>query len=158
MHRIGYGEDIHRLVVGRRLVLAGIDIPYEKGLLGHSDADVVCHALSDALLGALALGDIGVHFSDSDKHYENADSTLLLAHVVSLIANNDYKIVNVDVIISLEKPRIAPYIIAMRQKLSSILAVDVNFISIKAMSNEGLDAVGRGEACRAVAVVLLSKE
>lgn len=158
MQRIGYGEDIHRLVTGRRLILSGVDIPFEKGLLGHSDADVVCHALGDALLGALALGDIGHYFPDDDKRYENADSTLLLAQVAELVKQNGYVIVNADITISLEKPRLVPYILAMRQRLSTILSADLSAISIKAMSNEGLDAVGRGEACRAVAVVLLARK
>ncbi|NCA97235.1 MAG: 2-C-methyl-D-erythritol 2,4-cyclodiphosphate synthase [Bacteroidia bacterium] len=158
MQRIGYGEDIHRLVVGRRLVLAGIDIPFDKGLLGHSDADVVCHALCDALLGALALGDIGLHFPDSDRRYENIDSTILLKQVAKLVEQNGYVVGNVDIAISLEKPRLAPYILKMRQNLSSILMIDISAVSIKAMSNEGLDAVGQGQACRAVAVVLLSRK
>lgn len=158
MQRIGYGEDIHRLVVGRRLVLAGIDIPFDKGLLGHSDADVVCHALCDALLGALALGDIGLHFPDSDRRYENIDSTILLKQVAKLVEQNGYVVGNVDIAISLEKPRLAPYILKMRQNLSSILMIDISAVSVKAMSNEGLDAVGQGQACRAVAVVLLSRK
>lgn len=158
MQRIGYGEDIHRLVTGRRLVLAGVEIPFDKGLLGHSDADVVCHALCDALLGALALGDIGLHFPDTDKRYANIDSTLLLSQVTGLVVQNGYVVGNVDITISLEKPRLAPYILKMRQNLSSILAVDISSISIKAMSNEGLDAVGQGQACRAVAVILLSRK
>ena len=158
MQRIGYGEDIHRLVEGRRLVLAGIDVPFDKGLLGHSDADVVCHALCDALLGALALGDIGSHFPDTDKHYENIDSTLLLTKVAELVSQKGYVVGNVDIAISLEKPRLAPYILKMRQRLASVLAVEISAVSVKAMSNEGLDAVGQGQACQAVAVVLLSRK
>lgn len=157
MHRIGYGEDIHRLVEKRPLILGGVNIPYEKGLLGHSDADVVAHALADALLGALALGDIGTHFPNNDPQYKNADSIMLLKKVVALINDQSYLIVNVDVSISLEKPRLAPYVMQMRKKLSEALALDVDNLSVKAMTNEGLDAVGHGEACRATAVVLLQR-
>ena len=158
MYRIGHGEDIHRLVEKRRLILGGIEIPFEKGLLGHSDADVVCHALSDALLGALSLGDIGTHFPDSDLQYKNADSLLLLKKVAHLINENNYQIVNIDLSISLEKPKLAPYILLMRQKVSEALNINIEGVSIKAMTNEGLDAVGRGEACRSTAVVLLKRK
>ncbi|MFA5421716.1 MAG: 2-C-methyl-D-erythritol 2,4-cyclodiphosphate synthase [Bacilli bacterium] len=158
MDRIGYGEDIHQLVKGRKLVLGGIEIPFDKGLLGHSDADVVCHALADALLGALALGDIGQHFPDNDPQYKNADSTLLLADVYQLILANGYEINNIDLSISLERPHIATYLLAMRKKLCSLLSIALDVMSIKAMTNEGLDAVGRGEACRATAIVLLREK
>lgn len=158
MFRIGYGEDIHRLVSDRPLILGGIVIPFEKGLLGHSDADVVCHALSDALLGALALGDIGTHFPDSDMQYKNANSVILLQKVATLVSEKNYLIVNIDIAISLEKPRLSPFIMAMRNKISETLGIELNTISIKAMTNEGLGSVGRGEACRATAIVLLKRK
>lgn len=158
MFRIGYGEDIHRLVSDRPLILGGIVIPFEKGLLGHSDADVVCHALSDALLGALALGDIGTHFPDSDMQYKNVNSVILLQKVATLVSEKNYLIVNIDIAISLEKPRLSPFIMAMRNKISETLGIELNTISIKAMTNEGLDSVGRGEACRATAIVLLKRK
>lgn len=158
MFRIGYGEDIHRLVSDRPLILGGIVIPFEKGLLGHSDADVVCHALSDALLGALALGDIGTHFPDSDMQYKNVNSVILLQKVATLVSEKNYLIVNIDIAISLEKPRLSPFIMAMRNKISETLGIELNTISIKAMTNEGLGSVGRGEACRATAIVLLKRK
>lgn len=158
MFRIGYGEDIHRLVSDRPLILGGIVIPFEKGLLGHSDADVVCHALSDALLGALALGDIGTHFPDNDMQYKNVNSVILLQKVATLVSEKNYLIVNIDIAISLEKPRLSPFIMAMRNKISETLGIELNTISIKAMTNEGLDSVGRGEACRATAIVLLKRK
>ncbi|MFA6780898.1 MAG: 2-C-methyl-D-erythritol 2,4-cyclodiphosphate synthase [Bacilli bacterium] len=157
MFRIGYGEDIHRLVAGRELILGGVKIPFEKGLLGHSDADIVSHALMDALLGALALGDIGVHFPDTDGKYKSANSILLLQKVYKILREKDYEVANVDISISLEKPRLSPYIPMMINNIAQTLEIKDNLVSIKAMTNEGLDAVGRGEAGRAVAVVLLKR-
>ncbi|HOC80580.1 MAG TPA: 2-C-methyl-D-erythritol 2,4-cyclodiphosphate synthase [Bacilli bacterium] len=157
MYRIGYGEDIHRLVTGRKLVLGGVHIPYEKGLLGHSDADIVCHALMDALLGALALGDIGTHFPNSNKRFKDADSLTLLSKVKDLIDANGYSICNIDISIALEKPRLAPYLSAMIINLANVLLVEKETISVKAMTNEGCDAVGRGEAARAISVVMLQR-
>ncbi|MDY0345019.1 MAG: 2-C-methyl-D-erythritol 2,4-cyclodiphosphate synthase [Bacilli bacterium] len=157
MFRIGYGEDIHRLVAGRELILGGVKIPFEKGLLGHSDADIVSHALMDALLGALALGDIGVHFPDTDDKYKSANSILLLQKVYKILREKDYEVANVDISISLEKPRLSPYIPMMINNIAQTLEIKDNLVSIKAMTNEGLDAVGRGEAGRAVAVVLLKR-
>jgi 2-C-methyl-D-erythritol 2,4-cyclodiphosphate synthase len=158
MYRIGYGEDIHRLVAGRKLILGGIEIPYEKGLLGHSDADIVIHALMDALLGALSLGDIGTHFPDTDKQYKNVDSMELLNKVNRLIEENGYAVKNIDISIALEKPRLSPYLSKMVANLARSLRIMDRNVSIKAMTNEGLDAVGRGEAARAVAVVMLQRK
>jgi len=158
MYRIGYGEDIHRLVAGRKLILGGVEIPFEKGLLGHSDADIVIHALMDALLGALSLGDIGTHFPDTDKQYKNVDSMELLNKVNRLIEENGYAVKNIDISIALEKPRLSPYLSKMVANLARSLRIMDRNISIKAMTNEGLDAVGRGEAARAVAVVMLQRK
>ncbi|HOF53239.1 MAG: 2-C-methyl-D-erythritol 2,4-cyclodiphosphate synthase [Bacilli bacterium] len=158
MYRIGYGEDIHRLVAGRKLILGGVEIPFEKGLLGHSDADIVIHALMDALLGALSLGDIGTHFPDTDKQYKNVDSMELLNKVNRLIEENGYAVKNIDISIALEKPRLSPYLSKMVANLARSLRIMDRNVSIKAMTNEGLDAVGRGEAARAVAVVMLQRK
>lgn len=158
MYRIGYGEDIHHLVAGRKLILGGVEIPFEKGLLGHSDADIVIHALMDALLGALSLGDIGTHFPDTDKQYKNVDSMELLNKVNRLIEENGYAVKNIDISIALEKPRLSPYLSKMVANLARSLRIMDRNVSIKAMTNEGLDAVGRGEAARAVAVVMLQRK
>ena len=158
MYRIGYGEDIHRLVAGRKLILGGVEIPFEKGLLGHSNADIVIHALMDALLGALSLGDIGTHFPDADKQYKNVDSMELLNKVNRLIEENGYAVKNIDISIALEKPRLSPYLSKMVANLARSLRIMDRNVSIKAMTNEGLDAVGRGEAARAVAVVMLQRK
>ncbi|HXG68348.1 MAG TPA: 2-C-methyl-D-erythritol 2,4-cyclodiphosphate synthase [Blastocatellia bacterium] len=155
--RIGFGYDIHRLVEGRRLVLGGVEIPFEKGLLGHSDSDVLTHAICDALLGAAALGDIGRHFPDTDPRYRGAPSLDLLAAVVELITGRGYAVVNVDAVVLAERPKLAPHIDAMRERLATVLRIDAGKVSVKAKTNEGLDAVGRGEAMAAHAVALLSK-
>lgn len=156
-YRIGYGEDIHRLVEKRDLILAGVKIPFEKGLLGHSDADVVFHAVSDALLGALALGDIGKYFPTHDRKWENADSSTIVQGVMTMIEEKGYQVHNIDISISCEKPLLSPYIGTMKQNLAELLKVDVGDVSVKAMTNEGLDAVGEGKAIRASAVVLLEE-
>jgi len=153
--RIGVGYDIHRLVEGRRLVLAGVEIPFEKGLLGHSDSDVLTHAICDALLGAAAAGDIGTHFPDSDSRFAGAASLELLARVVELIKERGYEVANIDAVVLAERPRLAPYIQSMRERLASILQIEVELVSVKAKTNEGLDAVGRGEAMAAHAVALI---
>jgi 2-C-methyl-D-erythritol 2,4-cyclodiphosphate synthase len=153
--RVGIGYDLHRLVEGRRLVLGGIEIPFEKGLLGHSDSDVLTHAICDALLGAAALGDIGSHFPDTDPRFRGAASLDLLSAVVDLISGRGLTISNVDAIIIAERPKLAPHIQAMRERLADVLGVELNRVSIKAKTNEGLDAVGRGEAMAAQAVALL---
>jgi 2-C-methyl-D-erythritol 2,4-cyclodiphosphate synthase len=153
--RIGTGYDIHRLVEGRKLVLGGVEIPFEKGLLGHSDSDVLTHAICDALLGAAALGDIGTHFPDSDPHWAGASSLEFLAHVVELVTQNGHRVANVDATVMAERPRLMPYVQMMREKLASVLRIDVDQVNVKAKTNEGLESVGRGEAMAAQAVVLL---
>ena len=156
--RIGTGYDIHRLVEGRPLVLGGVEIPFEKGLLGHSDSDVLVHAVADALLGAAALGDIGTHFPDTDPRYSGASSLELLARVVELIEEKGFSVANLDSVILAERPRLAPHIPDIRRQLASALKIDIERISVKAKTNEGLDAIGRGEAMAAQAVALLSKK
>ncbi len=156
--RIGYGEDIHKLVAGRKLILSGVEIPFSKGLLGHSDADVVFHAVSDALLGALALGDIGKLFPSTDPATEGIVSSLIVEKCLSLVAEEGYRVHNVDVSIAAEEPRLAPYIDAMRAALAKTLKTETENVSVKAMTNEGFDAVGKGLAIRAAAIVLLEKE
>jgi 2-C-methyl-D-erythritol 2,4-cyclodiphosphate synthase len=153
--RIGIGYDIHRLVEGRKLVLGGVEIPFEKGLLGHSDSDVLTHAICDALLGAAALGDIGTHFPDSDPRWAGASSLDFLARAVELIAGRGYRIANIDATVLAERPKLRPHVQAMRERLASVLRIDVDRVSVKAKTNEGLGSVGRGEAMAAQAVALL---
>jgi 2-C-methyl-D-erythritol 2,4-cyclodiphosphate synthase len=155
--RIGMGYDIHRLVEGRKLVLAGVEIPFEKGLLGHSDSDVLTHAICDALLGAAALGDIGAHFPDTDGRWKGAPSLDLLARVVEMISERGYRLANVDATVMAERPRLRPHIRLMRERLAAVLQVDVDRVSVKAKTGEGLESVGRGEAMAAHAVALLIK-
>jgi 2-C-methyl-D-erythritol 2,4-cyclodiphosphate synthase len=154
--RIGIGYDIHRLVEGRKLILAGVEIPFQKGLLGHSDSDVLTHAICDALLGAAALGDIGTHFPDTDARYKGASSLDLLARVVEMIIEHGYRVANVDVVVIAEQPRLRPHIAAMRERLASALGVDLDSVSVKAKTSEGLESIGRGEAMAAQAVALLT--
>ncbi|HYP25515.1 MAG TPA: 2-C-methyl-D-erythritol 2,4-cyclodiphosphate synthase [Blastocatellia bacterium] len=153
--RVGIGYDLHRLVEGRKLVLGGVEIPFDKGLLGHSDSDVLTHAICDALLGAASLGDIGSHFPDTDPRYRGASSLDLLSAVVDLISGRGLTISNVDAIIIAERPKLAPHILPMRERLADVLGVELNRVSIKAKTNEGLDSIGRGEAMAAQAVALL---
>lgn len=153
--RIGYGYDVHRLVAGRRLVLGGVDIPYSLGLEGHSDADVLLHALADAFLGAAALGDIGWHFPPGDSRYKDADSLDLLKEVYRLVTEKGYVLANADTVIIAQQPRLAPYIDSMRDRIARALAVAREQISIKATTTEGLGFSGRGEGIAAQAVVLL---
>ncbi len=155
--RIGQGFDIHRLVEGRKLIIGGIEIPYEKGLDGHSDADVLLHAIADACLGALAFGDIGKHFPDTDDAYKDADSKQLLKHVWKLIKKENYKLGNVDCTIMAQRPKMAPYINDMRNVIASLLEADVSQVSVKATTAEKLGFVGREEGIAAQAVVLLHK-
>lgn len=155
--RIGHGYDVHRLVEERKLILGGVEIPYEKGLLGHSDADVLVHALMDAMLGALALGDIGRHFPDSDPSYEGADSIELLKRVNFIINAQDYAVGNVDCTIIAQRPKLAPYIDAMRENIARALKVDVSYISVKATTEEHLGFTGEGLGISAHAVVLLEE-
>ena len=153
--RIGNGYDVHALVAGRRLVLGGVEIPHERGLDGHSDADVLLHAVCDAILGALALGDIGVHFPDADPRWKDADSRVLLRHVIGLAANEGWHIGNVDVTVIAQAPKIAPHVLAMRDNMAADLACDLRRISVKATTTEGLGFIGRGEGIAALASVLL---
>ena len=155
MMRIGHGYDVHRLAEGRTLIIGGVKIPYEKGLLGHSDADVLVHAIMDALLGALALGDIGMHFPDSDPTYKNADSLVLLRQVLLLVQKEGMHIVNIDSTILAQAPKLAPYIASMRKNLAMTLELAENCINIKATTEEGLGFTGRKEGIAAHAVCLL---
>ncbi len=155
--RVGIGYDVHRLVEGRRLVLGGITIDHHLGLLGHSDADVLLHAIMDALLGALALGDIGKHFPDTDPAYQDADSVELLTAVGALIAKHNYRVGNIDAIIIAQQPKCAPYIDTMRANIAQALKVDRGCISVKATTEEHLGFTGREEGIAAQAVVLLEE-
>ena len=155
MLRIGIGNDVHRLVEGRPLVLGGVRVESERGAEGHSDADALTHAITDALLGAMCEGDLGVHFPDRDPRWKDADSTELLARVLWLAKQEGYRVVNVDATVMLERPRLRPYVQQMRERLAEILEVGANCVSVKAKTGEGLDAVGEGLAVRAQAVVLL---
>ena len=153
--RIGHGYDVHRLVEGRRLILGGVDIPWEKGLLGHSDADVLTHAVMDALLGAAALGDIGKLFPDSDPAYKGADSLALLGRVVQVLAENGYEIGNVDATVLAQRPKLAAHIPLMRDRLAAAMGVEPSRVSVKATTEEGLGFTGAGEGIAAHAVVLI---
>ena len=158
MFRIGQGFDIHKLVEGRKFIIGGIEIDYPKGLLGHSDADVLIHSIIDALLGALALGDIGTHFPDNDPQYKNIDSTILLKETKKLIEEKGYKINNLDNTIFAQEPKMKPYIPLIQEKLSQILEIDKDLISIKAKTMEGQDSVGEKKSISTQSVVLLIKE
>lgn len=155
--RIGQGYDVHRLVAERPLILGGIEIPYEKGLLGHSDADVLLHAISDALLGAAALGDIGAHFPDSDPAYRGADSAELLRAVGDLIRAAGYEIGNIDSTVVCQAPKLAPHIASMRERIAEVLALPVGDVSVKASTEEHMGFTGRGEGIAAHAVCLLTE-
>ncbi len=158
MIRIGQGYDVHKLVEGRKLILGGTEIPYEKGLLGHSDADVLTHAVMDALLGALALGDIGKHFPDTDPEYKGADSIMLLKEVVKLIKENGYVVNNIDSTVAAQAPKLKPYIEKMRETLAIAMEIDISSVSVKATTEEGMGITGKGEGMTATAVCLLSKK
>lgn len=155
--RIGYGIDFHQMVEGRDLVIGGITIPHTKGALGHSDADVLLHAICDALLGAACLGDIGVHFPDTSSEFKNIDSKILLARVKELITTEGYSIVNIDASLCLENPKIKPYIPAMQEAIASILGIRLRDISIKATTTEKMGFVGREEGLVAHAVCLIQR-
>jgi 2-C-methyl-D-erythritol 2,4-cyclodiphosphate synthase len=154
--RIGQGFDVHALVPGRKLVIGGVDIPYEKGLAGHSDADVLLHAVCDALLGAAALGDIGRHFPDTDSRYQGADSRMLLREVSRLVQEAGYRTVNIDATIIAQAPKMAPHIPAMANNIATDLGLSRGQVNIKATTTEGLGYTGRGEGIAAEAVVLLN--
>lgn len=160
MNRIGYGYDVHRLESGYRLVLGGVEIPFEKGLKGHSDADVLLHAITDALLGACALGDIGQHFPDTDERYKGADSRMLLRGVEGLISTKGFHIINIDSTIVAEQPKLAPYIPEMRNNIAGDLKINREQISVKATTSEEIGFEGRalGMSARAVALLALDKD
>lgn len=155
MYRIGTGYDIHRLVEGRKLLLGGVEIPFEKGLLGHSDADVLLHALCDALLGASGLGDIGMHFPDTDPAFKDIPSSILLGRTWSKVEQAGYGIVNVDTVIFAERPKLGPYRTAIARKIAEILSLPPERVNIKAKTMEGLGKIGSGEGIGAMCVVLL---
>ena len=154
--RIGYGNDVHRLVPGRKLILGGVRIPFDKGPEGHSDGDALAHAVTDALLGAAALGDIGTHFPDNSPKWHHVSSLLFLRHTRKLLQKSGFAIVNVDATISLERPKLAPHILKLRRKVAAALGVKPAQVSVKAKTGEGLGSVGRGEAIRADAVALVT--
>lgn len=153
--RIGHGYDVHRLTENRRLIIGGVEIPYEKGLLGHSDADVLTHAIMDSLLGACALGDIGKHFPDTDERYRGADSIMLLKECVKLLRENGYEIGNVDSTICAQAPKLSPYILKMRETLAEAMGIDISCVSVKATTEEKLGFTGEGLGISATAVCLI---
>ena len=157
MIRIGHGYDVHAFSENRKCIIGGVEIPYEKGLLGHSDADVLLHAISDSLLGAAALGDIGKHFPDTDPEFKGADSLVLLSKVNELLESKGYKVVNVDATVIAQAPKLAPYIIEMRENIAKALKTDVEFISVKATTEEKLGFTGRKEGISAHSVCLIEK-
>ena len=156
--RIGHGYDVHRLVEGRKLILGGVEIPFEKGLLGHSDADVLAHAVMDALLGAAALGDIGKLFPDSDPAYAGADSLVLLRRVAEVLAEHGYGIGNVDATVLAQRPKLAPHIPEMRERLAAAMGIGPGQVSVKATTEEGLGFTGTGEGIAAHAVALIEEK
>ena len=157
MFRIGIGSDIHRLVEGRPLVIGGVEIDSDLGADGHSDADVLCHALCDAILGALSLGDLGKHFPTDEERWRNAESFIFLRYVVGLMKQSGYRVANVDSTVHLEKPKLRPYIDEMKKGIGEVLEIEANCVSVKAKTGEGVDAVGELRAVRADAVVSLTK-
>ena len=156
--RIGHGYDVHKLCEGRKLILGGVEIPYEKGLLGHSDADVLVHAIMDSLLGAAALGDIGKLFPDNDPEYKGADSMKLMSHVVSLLSKNGDSIENIDSTIVAQAPKLSPYIEQMRENIATVCGLDLNQVSIKATTEEKLGFTGEGKGISATAVCLIENK
>ena len=155
--RIGHGYDVHKLVECRNLILGGVNVPFHLGLLGHSDADVLLHAICDALLGAAALGDIGKHFPDTSDEFAGIDSKILLGRVMSIVRSEGWSVANVDITIAMQKPKLAPYNRTMRESLANALGVSLDRVSVKAKTNEGMGFVGRLEGLEARAVVLLSR-
>ena len=153
--RIGQGYDVHRLTEGRKLILGGVEIPFEKGLLGHSDADVLTHSIMDALLGAAALGDIGKLFPDNDAVYKDADSIMLLQKVVSVLKSKRYIIENIDATVIAQRPKLAPYIDEMRENIAKACGMEVDWVSIKATTEEGLGFTGSGEGIASMAICLI---
>lgn len=157
MFRIGQGFDVHQFAPHRKLIIGGVEIPYDRGLMGHSDADVLLHTITDACLGAIGEGDIGRHFPDTDEKYKDADSAVLLQHVWEIVKNKGYQLVNMDCTIMAQKPKLAPYIDKIRERIAEILHVDVDQINVKATTTEKLGFVGREEGIASLAVVLLQK-
>ena len=153
--KVGIGIDLHRVASGRKLILGGVHIPFDRGPVGHSDGDALAHAICDALLGAAALGDIGTHFPDSSPQWRGASSLRFLRHARELLVKAGFRIVNVDATIGLERPKLAPYVPAMRKKLAAALRIKLEQVSVKAKTGEGVDALGRGEAIRADAIALI---
>ena len=155
--RIGHGYDVHRLVEGRKFILGGVEISNDKGLLGHSDADVLLHAISDSLLGAAALGDIGKHFPDSDEKYKGANSLVLLSSVAEILNQNGFFVVNIDATVIAQRPKLSPYIDLMRENIAATLCIEKSYVSVKATTEEGLGFTGAGEGIAAHAVCLIDK-
>jgi 2-C-methyl-D-erythritol 2,4-cyclodiphosphate synthase len=158
MTRVGHGFDAHRLVEGRPFILGGVTIPHETGPLGHSDADVLAHAISDALLGACALGDLGAHFPDTDAQWKGADSMRLLAAVHELAVRHGFTLANLDATVVVQRPKLAPYLDAMRERIADVLAVDIGCVSVKAKTSEGLGYTGDGSGIVAYAVALVTRD
>lgn len=158
MIRVGLGYDVHKLVEGRKLILGGVDIPFEKGLLGHSDADVLLHAITDALFGAAALGDIGSHFPDTDPRYKGADSLKLLEACGKELRENGWKIGNIDAVVIAQRPKLLPYVPQMRENIARVLEIEVGQISVKGKTEEGLGFTGSGEGMAVHAVCLIEKD
>ncbi len=156
--KIGFGYDVHAFAENRKLILGGVEIPYKKGLIGHSDADVLLHAICDAVFGALALGDLGKHFPNTDPEYKDADSKQLLNHIYYLIKDARYEVGNIDSTILLQEPKLAPFIPRMCETIANILNIRIDQVSVKATTTEGLGFVGRAEGCAAYAVILLIKK
>lgn len=155
MVRVGFGYDVHRLVVGRKLILGGVEIPFDKGLEGHSDADVLLHAITDSLLGGAGLGDIGSHFPDTDRKWKDADSAELLQQVVELVHSKSFRIGNIDSTVLIEKPRLRRHIETIQQSIAAILSIEIDLVSVKATTSEGMGFVGIGEGVAAFAVCTL---
>jgi len=156
-YRVGFSKDIHRLVENRKLIIAGVEIPYHLGELAHSDGDVLYHALAESILGALALGDLGKHFPDTSSETLNMDSSLIVKEVVKMMKDKGYQVNNVDIFVSLEKPKLKDYIELMRKNVATLLEVNVDQVSIKAGTNEGGGEVGKGEAIEATSMIMLKK-
>lgn len=158
MYRIGHSIDIHRLVKDRKLILGGVEIPYELGLLGHSDADVLLHAVTESIIGALALGDIGKFFPDTDPKYKGIDSKILTSEIVKIMEEKGYEINNIDCLLILEKPKMRPHIDKIRESIASLLHTSIDNVNVKATTNEKLGEIGRGEAIQAHSIVMLRKK
>lgn len=158
MLRIGNGYDVHRLVEGRKLILGGIEIPHSKGVLGHSDGDVLLHAITDAIIGALGLGDIGLHFPDNDENFKDIDSSILLKKINEKMKEKKFQIVNIDCIIVIQKPKLRPYIDSIKENIAKILEIDSNIINVKAKTEEKLGFTGNETGVKSYSVVLLEKE